>query len=77
MVAELFGIRSHGLLFGIVICLSSIGGALGPIVTGRIFDTTSSYKIAFLLLLVLATIALVLAVLLRQIKPKKNISVTA
>lgn len=53
-VAEFFGIRSHGLILGIVIFVGSVGGSLGPLVTGYIFDTTTSYQVAFLLLLSLA-----------------------
>lgn len=53
-VAELFGIRSHGFILGIVIFIGSLGGAIGPIITGRIFDATARYQAAFLILLVLA-----------------------
>lgn len=49
-VAEFFGTRSHGLIFGIVMFLGSIGGTAGPWLSGRIFDATGSYQIAFLLL---------------------------
>ncbi len=53
-VADFFGTRSHGLILGIVIFSGSVGGALGPVVTGGIFDTIGSYQAAFLLLLSLA-----------------------
>ncbi len=53
-VAEFFGTRSHGAIFGIVIFYGSMGGAIGPLVTGYIFDITTSYQTAFLLLLALA-----------------------
>ena len=52
IVAEYFGLRSHGLIFGSIVFVSSIGGALGPLTAGFIFDLTASYNIAFLILLV-------------------------
>ena len=65
-VAEFFGTRSHGLLLGSVIFIGSVGGAIGPIVTGRIFDTMSSYQAAFLVLLLLAVTGLTLMFLSGQ-----------
>ena len=59
-VAEFFGTRSHGLILGIVIFSGSVGGSLGPLVTGHIFDTTTSYQVAFLLLLSLAIAGFIL-----------------
>jgi MFS family permease len=59
-VAEFFGTRSHGLILGIVIFSGSVGGSIGPIVTGYIFDTTASYQAAFILFLALAIIGFIL-----------------
>ena len=47
IVAELFGIASHGALFGIVVCFGTAGGAFGPILSGYLFDITGSYGHAF------------------------------
>jgi MFS family permease len=55
IVAELFGIQSHGVLFGIVVCFGAIGGAAGPILAGYIFDVTASYGLYFWLITVMAT----------------------
>jgi MFS family permease len=60
VVAEFFGTRAHGTIFGIVICLGSLGGASGPLLTGRIFDNSASYQTAFLILLGLAVMGLVM-----------------
>lgn len=59
-VAELFGTRAHGALFGTVQFFGSLGGAIGPLVAGFVFDTTGSYRIAFAALAALATIGLIL-----------------
>ncbi len=49
-VAEYFGTGSHGVIFGIVLFSGTIGGAVGPLVAGGLFDSTSSYDTAFLIL---------------------------
>ena len=67
LVAKFFGTKSHGLLFGIVIFSSTIGGAIGPFMAGYIFDLTASYKIVFWILAVLCTTALVLTTSLKPL----------
>jgi len=67
LIAGLFGTRSQGTLLGIVICSGTLVGSISPILTGKIFDITSSYQLAFLILLVLAIIGLVLITLVRPI----------
>lgn len=57
LVAELFGMRAHGLLYGTVIFAGTIAGAIGPTVAGAIYDLTGSYRPAFLLLIVLVLVA--------------------
>ena len=53
-VAEMFGTRAHGVLFGTVLFFGSLGGALGPIAAGAAYDATSSYRAAFAVLALLA-----------------------
>jgi MFS family permease len=67
LIAKFFGTRSHGLLFGIVIFCSTIGGAIGPFMAGIFFDLTESYKLVFMILAVLCTLALILATTLTPI----------
>ena len=59
-VAEYFGLKAHGAIFGIVVFFGTIGGALGPIAAGRIFDVTESYSLAFIALAALAVLGLIL-----------------
>ncbi|MFC1953176.1 MFS transporter [Chloroflexota bacterium] len=66
IVAEYFGLLSHGSLFGIVFLSSMLGGALGPVVAGHIFDITESYSLAFWTCAVVATTALGLVLSLRK-----------
>ena len=64
-IAELFGMRAHGVIFGIVYFCGTLGGAIGPVVAGRTFDVLQSYDSAFLLLIGLAALGLVLVLALR------------
>lgn len=47
IVAEFFGLKAHGAIFGLVLFSGTVGGSLGPIVAGRIFDVSGSYALAF------------------------------
>jgi MFS family permease len=67
IVAEFFGIRSHGVLFGIVAFSGTVGGALGPVVTGYIFDVTAGYSLAFWLFTVMSALGLAMIVSLKPI----------
>jgi MFS family permease len=70
LVAELFGTKSHGVIFGIVLFLGTIGGAIGPTVTGRLFDVRGSYQLAFLILVAVSVTGLVMSSFLRPVKVK-------
>ncbi|MEM7405488.1 MAG: MFS transporter [Pseudomonadota bacterium] len=59
-VAEYFGMRAHGALFGIVLFCGTLGASMGPLAAGRLFDETGSYAAAFWSLAVMAAIGLVL-----------------
>jgi len=48
MVAELFGLKTHGTILGVVMFGGTIGGAAGPLLAGYIFDLTGSYQLDFL-----------------------------
>ncbi len=57
IVVELFGIRAHGSLFGMVVFFGTIGGALGPFLTGGLFDMSQSYTSAFWLLSAISVVS--------------------
>ena len=67
-VAEYFGMRAHGVIFGAIVFFGTLGGASMPIVTGMIYDQLGSYDIAFGVLSVLAALSFVLAALLGRSK---------
>jgi MFS family permease len=49
LVGECFGLVAFGKILGLVTIPATLGAAAGPVVTGRIFDVTGSYQLAFLL----------------------------
>jgi len=65
IIAELFGMRSHGLIFGLADLGFPIGGALGPFLAGKIFDSLGSYQVAFLICAAVSALGLILAAILR------------
>jgi MFS family permease len=66
-VAEFFGTGSHGLLFGMVLFSGTIGGSVGPLLAGYIFDVTGSYRVAFITLTALAFMGFVSITILRPL----------
>jgi len=68
-IAELFGLNSHGAIFGTVGFVGTVGGALGPVLFGRIFDVTRSYQLAFWACTVISVVAIILVLF---VKPVKN-----
>jgi MFS family permease len=68
LVAELFGIKSHGLILGIIELSLTLGAAVGPFITGYIFDVYGSYQLAFLICAAVSVVGLILAAILRPIK---------
>ena len=70
IVAELFGMRSHGLIFGVMSLGYIIGSSVGPFMGGYIFDTTGSYYIAFLICGTVGVFSFISASMLRPIRTR-------
>ena len=68
LIARLFGVSSHGLVYGVIHVGFTIGAALGPFLSGYIFDVTGSYQVAFLVCAALAIASLTMAAVLRPTK---------
>jgi MFS family permease len=67
MVAEFFGIKAHGALFGIVVFSGTFGGALGPFLAGYIFDITAGYSLAIWICTLMSALGFMLVALLKPI----------
>ncbi|MFH1003002.1 MAG: MFS transporter [Chloroflexota bacterium] len=64
-LAELFGTGAHGAIFGATNFWHEMGGAIGAVLPGIIFDRYGAYGPAFLILAGFGLLTVVLAVLLR------------
>jgi MFS family permease len=73
LVARLFGLKSHGLILGIAEVGFTSGAAIGPWLSGYLFDVTGSYQVAFLVCGGISIAALVLTILLKPIKGRQSI----
>jgi MFS family permease len=67
IVAELFGLRSVGIILGFTSFSFAVGGAIGPFLGGWLFDVTGEYTVSFLVTAGVAIIGLILAISLRPI----------
>ena len=70
IVAELFGLSSHGVILGVIAFGFTSGGAIGPVLAGHIYDVTGSYQLAFLIYAAVSILAIILAILLRPTSSK-------
>ncbi len=68
IVAQLFGLRSHGLIFGMVNNGFTLGATVGPFVAGYIFDVSNSYSLAFLISAGIAVIGLACSIAIKPIR---------
>lgn len=68
-IAELFGTGSHGQLFGVILFCGALGGTLGPVMMGYLFDITGSYRWAFMGLTIMAVVGLALVACLQPVRP--------
>ena len=66
VVAAMYGLSSHGIILGVAFFAATIGGAISPLIAGRVFDMTGSYISAFLGIAVFGVVCVVLALLLKM-----------
>lgn len=67
IVADLFGLRSHGAILGAVTFSVGIGSAIGPVFTGYCYDVLGSYLIPFATCGAVAAAAAVLTAVVRPL----------
>jgi MFS family permease len=73
LIARLFGLSSHGLIYGVVGLSWTLGGAIGPFITGYMCDVFQNYQLAFLLCAVIGIIGIIFLLILRPTN-KRGIS---
>ncbi len=48
--AEFFGLRAFGAIQGLAFTIATLGGLVGPVFAGWLYDMTDSYRLAFVIL---------------------------
>ncbi len=65
LVAEMFGLKAHGVILATCAFFGTIGAAIGPFFAGFIFDSAGYYDTVFKTAAVLAVVAVVMALFMR------------
>ncbi|MDD5126628.1 MAG: MFS transporter [Dehalococcoidales bacterium] len=71
IAGEYFGTKSIGGIFGMMTMAYTIGGAIGPLAAGYIFDITGRYYLAFVAVAVAMTLAFFLSLTLKPPQRRK------
>jgi len=69
--AELFGLKAFGVIYAGLMLVSTIGESLGAPVAGFIFDKTGQYWPAFLICIVLGSLAITLGIMVMTYSRKR------
>lgn len=72
-VAEYFGLKEHGVIFGTLNGFTGLGQAVGPLVAGRIFDVTGNYNWAFILCILLSVISFAVVWQVKPVRRKETL----
>ena len=78
MTATLFGLKSHGSIYGSIFISGSIGGAFGPVLIGYLYDINGSYSIGFRVCFLIAVFSLIALLAIKPLKrtAKSNLPLT-
>jgi len=77
VVAELFGLKWHATILGVIVFIGAIGGAVGPFLAGRIFDVAGSYHLAWLICGTLGVIGVILGLLLGPVSRERGLGIAS
>jgi MFS family permease len=72
ITAEFFGLKSHGAILGMLLIGNFAGGAVGPALAGYIFDTSDSYRWAFIVCAIISLAAFAATLFLRPTRKKET-----
>lgn len=70
IVADLFGLKSIGSIFGVCGLGVMIGGSLSPVISGYLFDIMGNYQTAFLVCAIFAVLGLILNQMIRPYRTR-------
>jgi len=66
IISRFFGMDSLGELLGITMAIAQLSGALAPYITGFIFDSTGSYFVAFIIVMVFLLSGGIVTLMMKQ-----------
>ncbi len=64
--AEVFGMRNFGAIQGLVFTVATLGGLIGPVFAGWVYDQTESYRLSFVVLAAVGFLAAPMILTLRR-----------
>ena len=64
--AEIFGMRNFGAIQGLVFTIATLGGLIGPVFAGWVYDQTESYRLSFVVLAAVGFLAAPMILSLRR-----------
>ncbi len=68
LYAQYFGLKALGSVQGLALTIQTVGGFLGPVLAGLLYDSTDSYRLAFVMLAVAPLVSVPL--ILSSLPPK-------
>jgi MFS family permease len=74
IVAELFGLRSNGVILGAITFGYTIGSSSGVFIAGLVFDATGNYQWVLLICTFLSIIALIMAISLNRTRKREALA---
>jgi MFS family permease len=74
IVAELFGLKSNGVILGVITFGYTIGSSSGVFIAGLVFDATGNYQWVLLICTVLSIVALIMAVSLNRTRKREALA---
>lgn len=74
LTSQFFGNRQFGAVFGALEFAYALGGAIGPLVAGWVYDQTGSYLMAFLLFMAAYVVAIGSYLVAYYLRPKSKVA---
>ena len=73
LTSEIFGKKEYGTILGIVIMFFQLGGAIGPTLSGFIYDSTGEYTITWIIFIALLVITFATFLFAINLANRKNV----
>jgi MFS family permease len=74
IVAELFGLKSNGVILGVNFFIFTLGNSMGAFTGGLVFDATGNYEWSFLICTLLGVTGIIMAISLSLIRKAKSLA---